>query len=581
MLQRLRFVFALLAVSVLAGAPVGATDTSAITLAAAAAVQAASPERAIEQYSEAIRRNPNDANAYYQRGIAYDETGHYFQAVGDFTDAIRLAPNHAGAHYSRGYAHERERVFDRAIADYRRVLAIDPKDARARVALTRVEQRVAGGRPGAQPPAAATVGPVAAAPARPAPSGTGTPPAPAPSALQPDNERAIAEATEALRRNPRDATALHRRGVAHDQVGQYFAATADWADAIRLAPDYAPAYMSRALAHEREGQVEKALADFRKAAALDPNDARARAGVSRLEQKQAGRPSTPAPSTTVTAVLPSAPPAVTVGPPPLSTPAAPAAAPVAAPAVPSAVAPALAPAITMANPGPRVALVIGNGNYRHATRLTNPVNDATDISAALRKLGFQVVEGLDLDKRGIEDKLREFGRKLAGARLALFFYAGHGMQVAGKNYIVPIDARLEQPGDLRLDTIDLSDVLAQMESEPRVNLIFLDACRDNPLARSFASRLGARSGSVSQGLAMVQSAIGTMIAYATQPDAVALDGEGRNSPFTTALLKHIATPGLDISSVMRRVRADVISATSQRQVPWDHSSLVGDVVLVQ
>ena len=225
--------------------------------------------------------------------------------------------------------------------------------------------------------------------------------------------------------------------------------------------------------------------------------------------------------------------------------------------------------------------MIGNGAYQHATRLANPVNDAGDVSAALRKLGFEVVEGRDLDNRGVEDKLREFGRKLAGAKLALFFYAGHGMQVAGKNYLVPVDARLEQPGDLRLDTIDISDVLAQMEGEPRVNLVFLDACRDNPLARSFARSLGTRSTTVGQGLAMVHSAIGTMIAYATQPDAVALDGDGRNSPFTTALLKHLGTPRLDISSVMRRVRADVIAATSQRQVPWNHSSLVGDVVLVQ
>src|SRR5262249_38807328 len=150
------------------------------------------------------------------------------------------------------------------------------------------------------------------------------------------------------------------------------------------------------------------------------------------------------------------------------------------------------------------------------------------------------------------------------AKLALFFYAGHAIQVSGKNYLVPVDAKLEQLGDLKLDTVELSDVMAQMEAEPRVNLIFLDACRDNPLARSFARSLGTRSASVGQGLAMVQSAIGTMIAYATQPDAVAFDGSGRNSPFTNALLKHIATPGLDIGVVMRRVRADVIANTSQR-----------------
>ncbi len=193
----------------------------------------------------------------------------------------------------------------------------------------------------------------------------------------------------------------------------------------------------------------------------------------------------------------------------------------------------------------RVALVIGNGAYINASKLANPPNDAADVAAALRKLGFDVVEGRDLDKRAMEAKVIEFSRKLDRAGLALFFYAGHGMQVGGKNYLVPIDAKLERGGDLGFETLDVSQVLAQMEADKRVNLIFLDACRDNPLARSLSRNLGTRSATVGQGLASIQSAVGTMIAYATQPDNVALDGDGgRNSPFTTALLKHIGTPGL-------------------------------------
>ena len=146
---------------------------------------------------------------------------------------------------------------------------------------------------------------------------------------------------------------------------------------------------------------------------------------------------------------------------------------------------------------------------------------------------------------------------------------------------MPVDAKLERAGDLSLDTIEVGQILAQMEAEKRVNLVFLDACRDNPLARSFSRTLGARSTAVGSGLAAIQSAVGTMIAYATQPDNVALDGDGRNSPFTAALLKHIATPALEISALMKRVRADVIAATRERQVPWDHSSLVGDVILAR
>jgi uncharacterized caspase-like protein len=218
-----------------------------------------------------------------------------------------------------------------------------------------------------------------------------------------------------------------------------------------------------------------------------------------------------------------------------------------------------------------------------AMQQSSPIHRTTQPTSlrVLSKLGFDVVEGRDLDKRGMEDKIREFGGKLERADLALFFYAGHGMQVAGRNYLIPIEAKLERPGDLSLDTIEVGQVLAQMEAEKRVNLIFLDACRDNPLARSFSRSLGTRSNSVGQGLASIQSAVGTMIAYATQPDAVALDGEGRNSPFTTALIKHISTPALEISALMKRVRADVIAVTRERQVPWDHSSLVGDVILAK
>jgi uncharacterized caspase-like protein len=228
----------------------------------------------------------------------------------------------------------------------------------------------------------------------------------------------------------------------------------------------------------------------------------------------------------------------------------------------------------------RVALVIGNGSYQSAAELPNPPNDAADVAEALRRIGYEVVEGRDLGKSAMENRIREFGRKLDKANIAIFFYAGHGLQVGGKNYLVPIDAKLERASDLNFETIEVGLVLAQMEADKRVNLVFLDACRDNPLARSLARALGTRSSAIGQGLASIHSAIGTMIAYSTQPHNVALDGDGRNSPFTGALLRHIATPGLEISSLMKRVRADVAATTRDGQVPWDHSSLTGDVVLV-
>ncbi len=202
------------------------------------------------------------------------------------------------------------------------------------------------------------------------------------------------------------------------------------------------------------------------------------------------------------------------------------------------------------------------------------------MAEVLERAGFEVVVGIDLDRRGMETKIREFGNRLEGGRVGLFFYAGHAMQVAGENYLLPIDAVLERERDLAFETVSLGQVLRAMESSASTNLVFLDACRDNPLTRSFQRSLGTRSAAVGQGLAQVQSGLGTLVAYATQPGNVALDGREANSPFTAALAQHLVTPGIDIAIAMRRVRESVVAATGGRQVPWDHSSLTGDVVLV-
>jgi hypothetical protein len=223
----------------------------------------------------------------------------------------------------------------------------------------------------------------------------------------------------------------------------------------------------------------------------------------------------------------------------------------------------------------RVALVIGNAAYKNVTQLKNPVNDATDVSAALKRLGFDVVTGLDVDASGMRSLVRSFSDKLDGSNVALLFYAGHGLQVAGKNYLVPVDAQIESPADLDFGTIDLDLVLHSMEADTRVNIIFLDACRDNPLAANLARRLGTRSAGVGRGLAQVASGVGTLIAFSTQPGNVALDGQGRNSPFASALLKTIEQPGLSLGDIMLDVRNDVLASTDRKQVPWDNSSLTG------
>ena len=224
----------------------------------------------------------------------------------------------------------------------------------------------------------------------------------------------------------------------------------------------------------------------------------------------------------------------------------------------------------------RVALVIGNSAYEHASPLANPKNDANALAAALKRLDFEVVKGVDLKRSDFEKSVRDFARAIRGADTALLFYAGHGLQVGGRNYLAPVDARLSDEADLDFETLPLTTILKQMEREVKTSLVFLDACRDNPLARNLARSMGTRSASVGRGLARVDSGIGTLIAFATEPGNVALDGSGGNSPFTQALLKHIETPGLDIAQMMRRVRSDVMRSTAQRQVPWNNSSLTGD-----
>ncbi len=242
----------------------------------------------------------------------------------------------------------------------------------------------------------------------------------------------------------------------------------------------------------------------------------------------------------------------------------------------------LLPSLAAAQPVRRVALVIGNGAYRHAAPLRNPVRDAERMADVLQRAGVEVIFGTNLDRRAMDERVREFGNRLEGGRVGIFFFAGHGLQVAGENYLLPIDARLERERDLEFEAVPLTRILRVAESAASTNLVFLDACRDNPLARSLARSMGARSASIGAGLAQVQATgIGTLVAFATQPGNVALDGEGTaNSPFTAALAQHIAEPGVEIGLAMRRVREAVIVATERRQVPWDHSSLVGDVVLV-
>ena len=231
---------------------------------------------------------------------------------------------------------------------------------------------------------------------------------------------------------------------------------------------------------------------------------------------------------------------------------------------------------TAAQAAKRVALVIGNSAYKHTGELANPRNDATDVAGALKAHGFQVITGLDLDKAALDNKIRDFAVALQGADVGLFFYAGHGLQVSGQNYLVPIDAQLTTASALDFEMVSLTRVHRIMESEAQTNILIIDACRDNPLARNLARAMGTRSLEIGRGLAAVELGVGTLISFSTQPGNAALDGSGRNSPFAGALTRHMSSSSSDdLSTLLIKVRNDVIAETKRRQVPWEHSALTG------
>ena len=232
-----------------------------------------------------------------------------------------------------------------------------------------------------------------------------------------------------------------------------------------------------------------------------------------------------------------------------------------------------------ANADRRVALVIGNAAYESTAALTNPKNDATDMADALKAVGFEVILATDVDKRRMERAIVRFARLAQQADAALFYYAGHGIQYRGVNYLVPIDARLEDEFSLNFDLARVSDVVSALDGARGVKILILDACRNNPLADKLTRVTANRQLTIARGLARIDAVRGMVIAYATQPDQIAVDGNGRNSPFTSALLQQISQPGVEIGTLFRRVARQVHSATNGQQLPELSVSLFGEFFL--
>lgn len=471
--------------------------------------------KVIADTTEAMRLQPGQIALYNLRGSAYFDKGEYDIAIADFNDALRIGPPNVTIFHNRGNAYRGKGDYARAIADYDEAIKLDPKKAGAFSYQNRGEAKQALG----------------------------------------DLDGALSDINEAIRADPALPSPLTKRGVLWRAKGDYDRAIADSTEAIRLAKAKAPvnvmtppgsvlisAYTQRGLSYEAKGDYLHAREDFN--AAL--------AGVA----SDAGSKSNQATAKVRLSLLVDA-----------------------APAAP-------APTTTAMSGGRRIALVIGNGAYAHVTALPNPPNDARAIAGSLRGLGFEVAEGVDLNREAMQKITRDFLRDAAHAQTALVYYAGHGVQIDGRNYLVPIDVQL-QSGTNPVETMtDMDTILAGLDDQVRTNILIFDACRNNPMAPQVASAGPSRAIGAGSGLAAPTSlgggatrGAGTLIAFATAPGQVALDGEGSNSPFSSALSRHIGTPGLEVQQMLTRVRAEVVATTKNKQVPWSNSSLLGEVFL--
>jgi len=480
-------------------------------------------DRAIADYDRAIRLDPKYATAYNNRGFAYAGTGDYDRAMADLDDAIRLDPKLANAYNNRGIAHGSKGDYERAIADYDQAVRLDPKYAMAY-----------GNRGFAY-------------------AGKG------------DYDRAIADLDLAIRLAPKVANCYDYRGWAYYKKGDIGRAVADVNEAVRLNPKYASARERRGYILLASGDAKSALDDFNEALRLKAQSIGALSGRGQVYEQQGLRSLALADykkAIELKAVFPGDTDAQNKVRARLIVLEAPAAPP---PAQASAQAGASGAPQTPV--GRRVALVIGNGAYKAVGELGNPKNDAAAVAGELTRLGFEVIEKHDLGVVAMRKALGEFEDKTAGAEWAFVYYAGHGMELNGRNWLIPVDAELVRATDAADEAVPLERVLERVSAASKLRIVVLDACRSNPfITRMVMNRVATRA--VTRGLTAVEPSHGEVVFYAARDGNVALDGSSGNSPFATALVKHMDEDGVELGRFFRRVTSTVLAATGNQQEPF-------------
>jgi len=485
---------------------------------------------AIADYNEAIRRDPTFAYPYNGRASVYYDRGEYDRAIDDFSQVIRFNPTLAAPYNNRAQALRDKGEFDRAIADADDALRRDPTNGTIYSVRGEIYR------------------------------------------MKGDLVRALADQDQAVRIDSGSALPYLTRGDTYRYKGDFARALADYDQALKVSPDYIPAFVGRGLTFEKQGDLGRARAEYEKAlnsrsqfrgdvagSALETARARIAAFESGAPQpvippaptRRASADSIPTPELAVPAAAPATPPV-----------------------------------------GKRVALIIGNTHYRNVRPLINPEHDAQAIAASLRAVGFTNVTLLDdATREQLTDALRAFADEAAQADWAVVYYSGHGMEMNGTNYLVPVDAKITTDRDVQFATVPLDQVMASVEGASKLKLVLLDACRNNPFVPQLR-RTGptetvattvpgaptadaAPSRSIGTGLAAVKVSGATLVVYAAKHGQTALDGDGNDSPFAIALVQRIATPNVEINKLFRLVRDDVMEATAGRQEPYTYGSLPG------
>jgi tetratricopeptide (TPR) repeat protein len=566
--------------------------------------QAVQGAQAVAACTRLLRLGSKQVDAYYVhvfRGVAHSNAGDQQPAIDDLTRALALDPKNSrkknhGTLYHRGVAHLKNRDASAAIDDFRAALALQPDyvdallgcgDAHHQVGEHRAAidcySKLIGIRPRTavyydkRVAAYVLAGDYEQAVADLSEAIRLDPP----SARRRyeergdlyferigDCERAIQDYTEVIRRDPRHPHAYNVRGWCYHLTRQHERAVADATEAIGLDGRKAGYYHTRGEAWRALREYDKAIADFTQALVLDPRHfdstagrgeayeakdehARAMADYGRLLALATERSDQKARQVELERRL------------------------------------KVLRAQHPPAPGRRVAMVVGNAAYRTVEALPNPVKDGRDVAAALRRAdGFgEVIEGYDLGLGEMRSMLAKLEALAAGADWAVIYYAGHGVEVDGVNYLVPVDARLEQAADVEREALALDWVLARLGAAGKLQLVILDACRNNPFRQSWTGtvRVGGARGLASpagtRGLARVEAAASAnvLVAFAAKDGEVALDGRpGENSPYARALLRYLEEPGLELGNFFRMVRDEVLAATGKRQRPYEYGSIPGE-----